>query len=64
MSASRHVVEHLHQRAQAVAVRDDQHVAAGLAAPARCRSFQYGSTRASVSLSDSVAGSSRGRTLA
>ena len=59
MSVVGDVVEILHKRAQAVAVRRDQHALAGRIAGAIV-SFQYGRKRATVSLSDSVAGISDG----
>ena len=60
ISLSRHVVEHLHHGAQAVAMRRDQHVRAGAQLRRDAARSSSGSTRASVSFSDSVAGSRRG----
>ena len=54
-----HVVEILHERAQAVAVRRDQHLLAARTAGAIV-SCQYGRKRATVSFRHSVSGSSSG----
>ena len=54
----RHAVEVLDQRAQAVAVRGDEHALARGDTAGAMRSFQYGTTRATVSFRHSVSGTS------
>ena len=57
-SSSRHAVEVLHQRAQRVAVRGDQHGLPAAAGRARSRRTSTGSIRSTTSLRHSVRGTS------